>query len=128
MLNFYIMVVDCATIKTQAGLPATRQAGLADFRVQSYEAVNRYMVVAPSATMAVVLLAWAYVERRYKTERSAQIKTYGDIMVADCATIIRRHRDEHTVDWFTRALEMMRETNDVQQVLQHFLRPELQTA
>ena len=120
MLNFYI--------KTQAGL--------ADFRVQSYEAVDRYMVVAPSATMVVVLLAWAYVERRYKTERSAQIKTYGDIMVAQSATIIRRHRDEHTVDWFTGALEMMvaqsatmmRETNDVQQVLQHFLRLKLQTA
>lgn len=104
VLNFYI--------KTQAGL--------ADFRVQSYEAVDRYM--------AVVLLAWAYVERRYKTERSAQIKIYGDIMVAQSATIIRRHRDEHAVDWFTGALEMMRETNDVQQVLQHFLRLELQTA
>jgi hypothetical protein len=112
VLNFYIMVAQSATIKNQAGL--------AYFRVQSYEAVDRYM--------AVVLLAWAYVERRYKTERSAQIKTYGDIMVADCATIIRRHRDEHTVDWFTGALEMMRETNDVQQVLQQFLHPELQTA
>jgi len=88
------------------------QAGLADFRVQSYEAVDKYMVV--------VLLAWAYVERRYETERSAQIKTYGDI--------IRRHRDEHAVDWFTGALEMMRETNDVQQVLQHFLRLQPQTA
>jgi len=90
VLNFYI--------KTQVGL--------ADFRVQSYEAVDKYMVV--------VLLAWAYVERRYQTERSALIKTYGDI--------IRRHREEHTLDWLTGALEMMREVNDTQQVLQHFLR------
>jgi hypothetical protein len=92
VLNFYI--------KTQAGL--------ADFRVQSYEAVDRYMVV--------VLLAWAYVEQRYETEHSTQIKNYGDI--------IRRHREEHAVDWFTGALEMMQETNDIQQVLQRFLRLE----
>jgi len=88
------------------------QAGLADFRVQSYQTVDKYMVV--------VLLAWAYVERRYETERSAQIKTYGDL--------IRRHRDEHAVDWLTGALEMMRKTNDVQQVLQHYLRLETHTA
>ena len=96
VLNFYI--------KTQAGL--------ADFQVQSYAAVDRYMVV--------VFLAWTYIERRYETERSTQIKTYGDI--------IRRHRDEHVVDWPIGALEMMRETNDVQQVLQHYLRLEPQTA
>ena len=96
VLNFYI--------KTQAGL--------ADFRVQSYQAVDKYTVV--------VLLAWAYVERRYETEHSAQTKTYGDI--------IRRHREEHAVDWLTGALEMMRETNNVQQVLQHYLRLEPHTA
>jgi hypothetical protein len=84
------------------------QLGLADFRVQSYEAVDKYLVV--------VLLTWAYVERRFEQERSAQIKTYGDL--------IRRHRDAHAVDWLTEALEMMRETNDVQLVLQHFLRLE----
>ena len=37
---------------------------------------------------------------------------------------IRRHRNEHAVDWLTGALEMMRETGNVQQVLQHFLRLE----
>ena len=82
------------------------QLGLADFRVRSYEAVDKYMVV--------VLLTWVYVERRFEQERSAQIKTYGDI--------IRRHRDEHAIDWLTGALEMMRETGDIQHVLQHFLR------
>ena len=96
VLNFYI--------KTQAGL--------ADFRVQSYEAMDKNKVV--------VLLAWAYIERRYETERSARFKTYGDI--------IRRHREEHAVDWLTGALEMMRETHDVQQVLQHSLRVETHTA
>lgn len=88
------------------------QLGLADFRVQSYEAVDRYMVV--------VQLAWAYVEQRFARERSAQIQTYG--------AIIRRHRDEHAVDWLTGALEMALETGDVNRVLHHFLRLEAQPA
>jgi hypothetical protein len=82
------------------------QLGLADFRVQSYEAVDKYLVV--------VWLTWAYVERRFEQERSAQIKTYGDL--------IRQHRDEHAVDWLTGALEMMQETGDIQLVLQRYLR------
>jgi len=88
------------------------QLGLADFRVQSYEAVDKYIVV--------VLLTWAHIERRFEEERSAQIKSYGDV--------IRQHRDEHAMNWLTGALEMMRETNDVQQVLQRFLRLETQPA
>jgi hypothetical protein len=84
------------------------QMGLTDFRVQSYAAVDKYMVV--------VLATWVYVERRFEQERGTQIKTYGDL--------IRQHRDEHAVDWLTGALEMMREVGDVQQVLRHFLRLE----
>jgi hypothetical protein len=81
------------------------QLGLADFRVQSYEAVDKYMVA--------VLLTWAYVERRFEQERSAQIKTYGDL--------IRRHRDEHAIAWLTGAIELALETGDTQLVLQRFL-------
>ena len=88
------------------------QLGLADFRVQSYEAVDKYMVV--------VLLTWAYVERRFEQERSAQIKNYGDI--------IRRHRDEHAITWLTGAIEMAIETGDIELVLQRFLRLEAQAA
>ena len=88
------------------------QWGLADFRVQSYEAVDKYMVV--------VLLTWAYVERRFEQERSAQIKTYGDI--------IRQHRDEHAIAWLTDAIQMALETGDTQLVLQRFLRLEAQSA
>jgi hypothetical protein len=84
------------------------QLGLCDFRVQSAEAVNKYLVV--------VLLTWAYVERRFAQERSAQIKTYGDL--------IRRHRDEHAIQWLTSALTMLQETSDIQQVLQRYLRLE----
>lgn len=88
------------------------QLGLADFRVRSYAAVDKYMVV--------VLLTWAYVERRYQQERSAWITSYGDI--------IRRHREEHAVDWLSGALELLRETGSVQQVLERFLRLESQGA
>ena len=88
------------------------QLGLADFRVRAYEAVDKYMVA--------VLLTWAYVERRFEQERSAQIKTYGDL--------IRRHRDEHAVAWLTGALEMMQATGDIQQVLHRYLRLEAPTA
>jgi len=88
------------------------QLGLADFRVQSYEAVDKYMVV--------VLLTWAYVERRFEQERSAQIKNYGDI--------IRRHRNEHAIAWLTGAIEMAIETGDTQLVLRRFLRLEARAA
>ena len=84
------------------------QAGLGDFRVQSYEAVDKYMVV--------VHLAWAYVEQRFAQERSAQVRTYGDI--------IRRHRDEHAIDWLQGAIEMAIETGDPESVLRRFLRLE----
>jgi hypothetical protein len=84
--------------------------GLADFRVQSYEAVDKYMVV--------VLLTWAYVERRFEQERSAPVQTYGDI--------IRRHRDEHAIVWLTEAIEMATTTGDIDLVLQRFLRLEAQ--
>lgn len=84
------------------------QLGLSDFRVQSYEAVDKYMVV--------VFLTWAYIERRFQQERSPQVKTDGDL--------IRRHRDEHAIEWLTSALQMMQETGDLQQVLQRYLRLE----
>jgi hypothetical protein len=82
------------------------QLGLADFRVRCYEAVDRYMVV--------VLLAWAYVERRFEQERGSQVKCYGDL--------IRRHRDEHAEDWLRDALEKVLQTGDIESVLDKFLR------
>lgn len=84
------------------------QLGLADFRVRSYEAVDKYMVV--------VHLTWAYVEQRFVSEHSAQINTYGDI--------IRQHRDEHAIAWLTGAIQMAAETGDTQLVLRRFLRLE----
>jgi len=88
------------------------QVGLADFRVQSFEAVDKFIVV--------VHLAWAYVEQRFALERSAQVTTYGDL--------IRRHRDEHAIDWLTGAIEMAIDTSNADVVLQRFLRLEPQSA
>jgi len=88
------------------------QLGLEDFRIQSYSAVDKYIVV--------VHLAWAYVEHRFAQECSTHVKTYGDI--------IRRHRDEHAIDWLTGAIEVAAQTGDTELVLQRFLRLEAQTA
>lgn len=88
------------------------QVGLADFRVQSFQAVDKFMVV--------VHLAWAYVEQRFALERSAHVTTYGDI--------IRRHRDEHAIDWLTGAIELAIDTGNADVVLQRFLRLDPQPA
>ena len=82
------------------------QLGLADFRVRSYEAVERYVVA--------VHLAWAYVEERLARERSAQIQCHGDV--------IRRHRDDHAAAWLRAAVEQAISTGDVESVLNQFLR------
>ena len=81
--------------------------GLADFRVRSYEAVERYVVA--------VHLAWAYVEERFARERSAQIRCYGDVL--------RRHRDDHAAAWLRAAVEQGIRTGDIEAVLNRFLRP-----
>ncbi len=80
--------------------------GLADFRVHSYEAVDRYLVA--------VHLAWAYVEYRFAHERSDQIKCYGDI--------IRRHRDEHAQAWLKEAITMALQVGSAEPVLERFLK------
>jgi Transposase DDE domain len=80
--------------------------GLADLRVRSYEAVDRYMVV--------VHLAWGYIARRFIQERAAKVQCDGDI--------IRRHQEEHAREWLTGAWQMALETGAIEPVLQRFLR------
>jgi hypothetical protein len=80
--------------------------GLGDFRVRAYEAVDKYV--------AVVHLTWAYVQWRWMREQSAQIQSPADI--------IRRHRDEHAIDWLTGACQEAITTGDVEGVLKRFLR------
>jgi hypothetical protein len=82
--------------------------GLEDFRLRSYEAVDRYLVA--------VHLAWAYLEQRFVKERGSQIKCYGDL--------IRRHREEHAEAWLEAAVRMAQDGASLDQVLQRFLRRE----
>jgi DDE superfamily endonuclease len=84
--------------------------GLSDFRVWSYEAVDRYVVA--------VHLAWAYVERRFVNERGAEIKCPGDL--------IGRHREEHAEALLEAAVRMALDGASLDQVLQRFLRREPQ--
>jgi hypothetical protein len=81
------------------------QLGLADFRVRSFEAVDKYLVV--------VHLAWAYVEQRFVKERSAQIKCYGDL--------IRRHREEHEVEMIRDVMRMAQAGHSEEEILRRFL-------
>jgi hypothetical protein len=81
------------------------QLGLADFRVQSYEAVDKWC--------AVVQLAWAYIEWRFAQERSAQVRCPADIL--------RRHREEHARDWLRSALQMALDCGAIEPVLQRFV-------
>ena len=85
--------------------------GLSDFRVQCYEAVDKYVVA--------VHLALAYVERRFAEERGPQVKCCGDL--------IRRHRAEHAEAWLKAAVVMALEGATLDQVLQRFLRQEPRT-
>lgn len=82
------------------------QLGLADFRVRSFAAVDRYMVA--------VHLAWAYVEQRFVAERSASVSCYGDL--------IRRHREEHARAWLTAAVQEALAGGALEPVLERFLR------
>ncbi len=81
------------------------QLGLADFRVRSFEAVDKYLVV--------VHLAWAYVERRFVKERGARIKCYGDL--------IRHHREEHEVAMIKEVLRMAQAGHSEEEILRRFL-------
>jgi hypothetical protein len=82
--------------------------GLEDFRLRSYEAVDRYLVA--------VHLAWSYVEQRFVKERGPQLKCYGDL--------IRRHREEHAEAWLEAAVRMAQDGASLDLVLQRFLRRE----
>jgi len=84
------------------------QLGLADFRVRSYQACDKYVVA--------VLLAWAYVERRFVCERNAQLKTYGDL--------IRRHREEHAAETLKSALKQLQTGTSIEEVIARFVRQE----
>jgi DDE superfamily endonuclease len=81
------------------------QLGLADFRVRSFEACDKYVVA--------VHLAWAYIEQQYALDQNAQVKTYGDL--------IRRHRDQHAAATLKSALTMAQAGASIDEVLSRFI-------
>jgi hypothetical protein len=80
--------------------------GIGDFRVQSYEATDKWC--------AGVHLTWAYVQWRLARE--------GDVHLRTPADVIRRYRDEHTRDWLEGACREAIATGDIEAVLRRYLR------
>jgi hypothetical protein len=82
------------------------RVGLGDFRLQAYEAADKWIVA--------VQLAWTYVQWRLAQERGPQVRCHADV--------IRRHQDEHLQDWLVAALTMGQETGSIEATAQRFLR------
>lgn len=80
--------------------------GLGDFRVRSYEAVDKWI--------AIVHLALVQTQWRLLHERSPRLNCVADV--------IRQHRDEHTRDWLIGACHEALASGDINTVLQRFLR------
>jgi hypothetical protein len=96
--------------------------GLGDFRVQPYEAAERWVLA--------VLLAWNYVLWRRGEEELAALQEHQAIADREAprvrgpspADIIRQHREEHAVSWLASACRMAIQLGEVEPVLKHFLR------
>jgi hypothetical protein len=82
--------------------------GLGDFRLQSYEAIAKFI--------AVVLLAWAYVQW-----------SVGQSTCQRPADVIGRHRDEHARAWLIAACSDALRAGSLTPVLQRYLRPAFPT-
>ena len=82
--------------------------GLGDFRLQSYESIDKFC--------AVVHLTWAYVQWRLAYPSIPQAQNPADV--------IRQHRDEHARDWLIGACQEVLCTGDIASVLQRYLRQE----
>ncbi|MBE0418330.1 MAG: transposase [Coriobacteriia bacterium] len=81
--------------------------GLGDFRVQSYEAIDKFC--------AVVLLSLAYLQWRLIATTDSKAR--------NCADAIRQHRDEHAEDWLRGACQEVLASGDIEAVLKRFLPP-----
>lgn len=81
--------------------------GLGDFRVQSYEAIDKFC--------AIVLLSLNYLQWRLITATDGKAR--------NCADVIRQHRDEHAQDWLRGACQEVLASGDIEAVLQRYLPP-----
>jgi hypothetical protein len=80
--------------------------GLGDFRLQPYEAIDKFCTV--------VHLSYAYVQWRLAHTTDRRVRNLADV--------IRLHRDEHARDWLTGACQEAIATGDIEAVLRRFLR------
>ena len=85
-----------------------QRLGLGDFRLQSYEAIDKFC--------AVVHLTWAYIQWRLAHTDNPRLRNPADV--------IRLHRDEHAQDWLRGACEEAIATGDLDAVLRRYLRQE----
>ncbi len=83
-----------------------QRLGLGDFRLQPYEAIDKFCTV--------VHLAWAYVQWRLARNTDHRVRTPADV--------IRLHRDEHARDWLIGACQEAIACGDINAVVQRFLR------
>jgi hypothetical protein len=103
-LQWYAKRWNCEVDNTYLKL----RLGLGDFRLQSYEAIDKFC--------AVVHLAWSYVQLRLAQTDYRSVQNAADV--------IRLHRDEHAQDWLRGACQEAIATGDLEAVLRHYLRLE----
>jgi len=82
-----------------------QRLGLGDFRLQPYEAIDKFCTV--------VHLAWAYVQWRLAHQLNGHLQIPADV--------IRLHRDEHARDWLVGACQEAIASGNMDTVLRHFL-------
>ena len=82
--------------------------GMADFRLQSFEAVDKWV--------AVVHASWVYLQWRLTRQGTQQLRTPADFM--------RIHQDEHARLWLIGACQLALQKGSIEPVLQRFLREE----
>lgn len=83
-----------------------QRLGLGDFRVQSYEAIDKFR--------AIVHLSWAYVQWRLGKVQGNSVRNPADV--------IRLHRGEHARAWLVGACQQALACGSVEPVIQRFLR------
>ena len=82
--------------------------GLADFRLQPFEAVDKWV--------AVVHMSWTYLQWQVACQGAPQLRTAADLM--------RIHQDEHARQWLIGACQLALEEGSIEPVLKRFLREE----
>jgi len=104
-LQWYAKRWDCET----DNFYLKQRLGLGDFRLQPYEAIDKFCTV--------VHLTWAYVQWRLAHTPNRRVQNPADV--------IRLHRDEHARDWLIGACQEAIASGDLDSVLQRFLREPL---